>query len=481
VIPLAAWALAAVAAGPVVVAPPEGPAAPDSAWIAVAVADALPRALIALGVPAVERDDLREAQEKLGIPMVPVTRATAIRVAESLGASRLVTGSVADKDGRVTLSLRLLDVERATLSSPLIGEGAITSLPDVVARLAWDVALAGQAPPRKSREEFLAQRPPVPFEAFEAYARGLAQSDPAVSARLLRRALGLHGAYDDARLALGRLQVRTREYATALETLARIGRDSPSSKTARFMEGVALLGLGRYAEANDLYGGLAATQASASVWNNRGVALLRLGAVAPRASAVFRQAFELERGAPDIMFNVGFALLVEGEPETAAFWLRAVSGRDAQDAHAFLVLSWALRGAGRTGEADEAWRQALALQPSYEAMPRPELQRRFERRRTSPGLAHAGDDLPEDAALARGHVARATALLADGKVDEAFAEATRAAYLDPLDPQAHLCLARIHRARGERDRALLSYRMSLFSREDAEVREEMGEAAGTPP
>jgi len=480
VIPFVAWAaLAAAAAGPVVVAPPEGP--PDSVWIAVAVADGLPRALAALGVPAVERDDLRDAQEKMGIPMVPLTRATAIRLAEGLGASRLVTGSLAEKDGRITLSLRLLDVERATLSSPLIGEGPLASLPEIVARLAWDIALAGTLPPRRTREDFLGQRSSIPFEAFEAYARGLAMKDSATSARQLRRALGIHPGYDDARLALGRLQVRTREYATALETLGRIGRDSPGSRTARFVEGVALLGLGRYAEANELYGVLAATQPSASVWNNRGLALLRLGAPEPRASTVFRQAFELDRGAADIMFNVGFAFLVEGEPETAAFWLRAVTEKDAQDANAFLLLSWALRGASRTAEADEAWRQVLALQPSYEPMARPDLQRRFERRRMSPGLPHRPDDLPEDATLARGHVARALALLDDKRYDEAFAEATRAAYLDPLDAQAHLCLARIHRARGDRDRALLSYRMSLFSREDPAVRREMTEATATPP
>jgi hypothetical protein len=49
-----------------------------------------------------------------------------------------------------------------------------------------------------------------------------------------------------------------------------------------------------------------------------------------------------------------------------------------------------------------------------------------------------------------------------------------------MGAQAHLCLARIHRARGERDKALASFRMSLWAREDPAVRREMGAYAAAP-
>lgn len=475
-----ALGLAASAAGPIVVQPPEGPAAPETAWIAEAVADTLPRALQMLDVPAVDRADLREALEKVGIPSVPVTRATAIRVAETLGASRLVTGTYAEKDQTLTLSLRLLDLERATLSSPLIASGPTRTLADLVASLAWDVALAGPSRPLRTRDEFLALWPKVEPEALEAYARGLGLSDSAAAARQFRRALARHPAYDEARLALGRLQVKTREYPAALETLGKIGRGSAASRTARFLEGIALLGLGRYAEANDLYAALAGDEARAPVLNNRAVALLRLGSTNPRASALFRQAFEQDRTATDALFNVGFSLLVEGEPEAAAFWLRAVTERDPRDANAFLLLAWALRGAGHRPEGDEAFRQAVTLQPSNEALAAPDLTRRFERRRSSPAAPLHPEEDKDDAALAQVHLDRANAFLAAGKTDEALAEASRAAYLDPMGASAHVCLARIHRARGERDKALASYRMSLWAREDPAVRKEMG-ALGVAP
>jgi TolB-like protein len=153
-----------------------GPAA--DAWVGEAVSDQLPRSLAVLGLPAVTRAERLQAQSALEIPDVPLSRATSVRVAEALGATRLITGTYALEAGRVTLSLRLLDVDRATLSAPLISSGPVEGILDVIDRLAWDVALAGPTPPPSTRDEFLAGRPRVPFDAFKAYARGLAARDP---------------------------------------------------------------------------------------------------------------------------------------------------------------------------------------------------------------------------------------------------------------------------------------------------------------
>jgi tetratricopeptide (TPR) repeat protein len=381
----AALLLAVATYGPVVVVPPEGPPSAETAWIGEAVADALPRDLGLLSVPAVDRADLKRALEKLGIPGAPVTRASAIRVAEALSASRLVTGSYRLEDEQVTLSLRLLDVERATLSAPLIASGPIARIPQLVGGLAWDIALAGSTRPTATREEFLAAEPPGSLEALRTYARALSLSDPVVRARLLKRALGLRPAYDEARLALGRLQVETREYEGALSSLTRIPSTSRVARPARFLQGVALLGLGRYAEANALYAALVAESPSAAGLNNRGLALLRLGSTAPGASSVLRRAIELDRSALDLSFNLGFALLTEGQAEAAAACLETVVERDPADVRAQVMLAWASRAAGRAARADEIWRNVLARSPSYESLATPDLTRRFEQVRDSEG------------------------------------------------------------------------------------------------
>src|SRR5262249_52292175 len=59
--------------GAVLVLPAEGPAGDTStAWIAEAVADVLPRDLVLLGAPAIERQDRLRAQEALAIPQAPL-------------------------------------------------------------------------------------------------------------------------------------------------------------------------------------------------------------------------------------------------------------------------------------------------------------------------------------------------------------------------------------------------------------------------
>jgi Tfp pilus assembly protein PilF len=472
--------LVAAGYGPVVVVAPEGPPSAETAWIGEAVADALPRALGLLAVPAVERTDLRRAFEKLGIPRVPVTRASAIRVAEALSASRLVTGSYRLEDEQATLSLRLLDVERATLSAPLIASGPVSRLSELISGLAWDIALAGSTRPEGTRDDFLARDPSVPIEALRAYARALSVSEPTVSAKLLRRALNLRPAYDEARLALARLQLETREYEGARSNLTRIPPGSRVARTARFLDGVALLGLGRYAEANELYAALVAQSPSAAALNNRGLALLRLGATSPRASSDLRRAVDLDKRALDLPFNLGFALLAEGQAEAAAFWLKTVVDRDAADVRAEVVLAWASRAAGHEAQADEIWHHVVAQNPSYEPLGAADLTRRFERILDSEGPPARESDESQDLDPAAAHVARAEGLAGENKLDEALSELRRAASLDPVDPRVHLLMARIYRTRGDTEKALASFRMSLWSREDDAVRLEMDGLTSSP-
>jgi tetratricopeptide (TPR) repeat protein len=469
---LLALALASSASGAVMVMPPEGPPTPEGAWVAQAVADGLPRALGLLAVPAVDRADRLRAQEALGIPPLTLSRATSIRVAEALGASRLVVGTCQLEGGVVRLALRLLDVERATLSAPLMASGPLDTLPALIQGLAWDIALSGPTRPSRTREEFLALRAGVPFEAFRSYAQGLAASDPALRLKRVKRALALAPGYDEARLTLGRLEIETRDDAAASETLARVAPTSPLARTAQFLRGAALLHLARYREAADLYQGLVGQEASAAALSNQGVALLRLGTASPRASVVFRQALEKGAAFPDLSFNLAWALLLEGEPAAAAFWLRGLTRREAGDAAAHLVLSWALRKADREAEAVEEWRIAAALSPSYEPLASPDPSRRFERILASERPLVPEGEGRSGAEMAATYAARGEKLAEAGEREGALAELTRAAYLDPYSARAHVLLARLS-SESDPDKAAGELRMALWCRDDATVRLEL--------
>jgi tetratricopeptide (TPR) repeat protein len=250
---------------------------------------------------------------------------------------------------------------------------------------------------------------------------------------------------------------------------------SPQNRRARFLQGVALIELGRYREAAGLYAGLAGEDPTAAVLNNHAIALLRsgggAGVVGPAEE--LRRAAELAPEDLDIPVNLGFALLAEGDPEASAFWLRGAVGERPGDGQARLLLSWALRRAGKTAEADETWKALVAAAPAFEPLAAPDLGRRFERILGAERALVLDSDERSDAELAAVHLGRAAKLQDAGDAEGALRELTRAVYLDPYGARGHLLLGRAYRARGEADQALAELRASLWSKDDPAVRLEL--------
>lgn len=469
-------ALAAASPGPFVVMPPiaDGGSS-DSAWVGELVSDLLPQSLERAGVAAIARADRLRAEEALEIPHGPVTRATSVRVAEAMEATRVLTGTFRVENGGLTLALRVLDLERGTLSTPFVINGPRDSVGDLVHVLAWDIALATGPPPPLTREVYLAQKPGTPPAALEAYGRALSAGDPAAGRSLLLQALGLFPGFHQARLTLGRLQLSTREFEQAEDTLARVPSEAPQARAARFDQAIARLRLGRYREAAELFGELAAADPTPAAVNNQAMALLRFPARAaePRPSAVLRRAIEAEPGSVDLAFNLGWALLWEGDLAGAEQQLRSVLQQDPLDGHARAVLVWALKKGGREAEAQEEWKAVLALAPAYESLKTPDLSRRFERVRGAERALADDRSSRTGAEVVAGLLGRAERLSQAGDHAGAARELSRAVYLDPYAPRIHVLLARAHRAAGDREKAAAELRMALWPRDDVAVRTEL--------
>jgi tetratricopeptide (TPR) repeat protein len=460
----------------VLVMPPESEAAStEPNWVGELVSELLPRGLQALGVPAVDRADRLRAQAALEIPVVPLTRATSIRVAEALGARRLVFGTYVVRDSMITLTLRVLDVGRAGTASPVVVSAPLRGVGDLAQGVAWDVAGALGRAPAVSREQFAARRPGGPFEAMEALGKALVSQRPPTQTKLLRHALRLAPDLAEARLALGRVQVETGEYSAAHGTLARIPASAPVSRSARFLRGVSELHIGRYADASATYATLAAERPTPAVLNNQALAVLRDPRAQLRASDLLRRALEQAPDSGDVAFNLGWALLFENDPAAAEFFLRGLVRRDPLEGHARVVLSWALRKAGRAEEAAKEWQGVLAMAPTYSTLGAPDLGRRFERILPSERLRPDARAERSESEVAAGLVGRAERRLAAGDAPGALRDLERAAYLDPYAQKVHLLLARAHRAQGDRERALNELRMTLWSQDDPAIRAEMAQ------
>jgi tetratricopeptide (TPR) repeat protein len=354
-----------------------------------------------------------------------------------------------------------------------VASGSLEILPALIQGLAWDIALAGPTPPAKTREDLLALRGTVPATAFKAYGQGLSAGRVPARAQSLRRSLALAPSHDDARLALGRLLLQQRELSAADAVLARVKAFSPLARAARFLQGLARLEIGRYRESAAAFAELGAERPTVAVLNNRALALLRLRSSDPRASDVLRAAVAAAPDSADLAFNLGWVLLAEGDADGAVYWLRDAVRRDALDARARVVLSWALRTAGRGAEAAEEWKGVTALAPAYEAIAVPDLTQRFERVLPSerPLAADRGGRTGTELAVML--VGRSERLLRAGDLDGSLRELTRAVYLDPYAPRVHLMLGRTYRARGEREKAESELRMAVWSTQDAAARLEL--------
>jgi tetratricopeptide (TPR) repeat protein len=209
------------------------------------------------------------------------------------------------------------------------------------------------------------------------------------------------------------------------------------------------------------------------VLNNQALALLRAGVREPRPSSLLRQATDMEPVALDLLFNLAWALLTENDPGAAEFFLRDVLDREPLDGHARVVLTWALRRAGKTKEADEAWKGVLTLSPGYESLARVDLARRFERTMPAERLLVLSRGKRTPAEVAAGLIGKAERLAATGDHAAASRELERAAYLDPSADRIHLLLARAYRASGQGERAINRYMMTLWAQDDPSIRAEM--------
>jgi Flp pilus assembly protein TadD len=459
--------------GPLLVLPPDAPASGTCLWLAEVVADLVPADLKSLGVPASSREEQLRAREALQIPPIAVTRATAVRLAESMGAAGLIAGECTEDPGAVTLALRPLDLRLAAFGAPATATASPERAAELVHGVAWDLAKALGQQPESLREDFASRRPRPPLEALKAYGAGLAARRPVSRLKLLRRAVVLAPAFEPARLALAGALIEEGEFSAAHEALAKVPAASEYARPARFAQARALLEVGRYQEAAEVYRVLAEAAPSVGVLNNRALALLRAGSREPRPSDLLRRALELDPAADDVAFNRGWALLVEGDAEAAASQLRALQEREPLDSRVRVALAWALRRAGRVDEAEEQWKSVAVVAPSWTALATPDLSRRFERILPAEKPAVLPRAALTPAELIARLLSRAERLLASGDNDGALRELSQAAFLDPHVPRVHVLLARAHRARGDKEKAVNELKMVLWAADDASLRVEL--------
>ncbi|HET6216347.1 MAG TPA: tetratricopeptide repeat protein [Acidobacteriaceae bacterium] len=279
---------------------------PNLDWIGDAVPEVLNRRLASAGFMPISRDDRLYALDHLGLPSTfQPSRASAIRLAQTLDADYVIVGSFSVSGSRFQAKARILKMDALHMSAPLQEEADMTHLLDVLNSLAW--GLAKQIDPQfaVARSTFVAAGAGLRVDAFENYTRGLVETDPAEQIRHLKQAVRLDPGFSPALLALGKAYFADQQFELAANTLGRLPRNDPSALEADFDRGLAYFYLGSYVKAEDAFAFVSKQLPLPEVVNNQGVTASRRG---QDASSFFQQAVAADGNDPDYQFNLALAL-----------------------------------------------------------------------------------------------------------------------------------------------------------------------------
>ncbi len=486
---LAPRAAAAQGTGRILVMPFENTRRePRLHWIGEAAALLLADDLSSRGLAAIRRADRVRAFEQLHLPpSAGLSRATVIKVGELVGASEVVLGSVVLEGTDIVVEARSVRIDVGRLQPHVRERGPLEGVLDVFARVA-----ARLAPASRARLERPA-RPPL--EAFENYVKGLVAESPGAQATFLESAIRAHPGYDEAQLALWAVRSEQGDDASALAAARAVPATSPLARRAAFSAGVALMELKRYDEAYDVFKGAAEgarTWMAAAALNNLGIVQLRRGSTPQTGVPVyfFTRAAETDPGDGDVLFNLGYAYVLDRSYGGGIYWLREALRRNPADADAHYVLAAALAAGGSSVEAAREKELARQLSSEYDALERRAsaeklpVPRGLERVRLDPTLRESA--LPDSAIvssvqreqqnLAAFHLDRGRRLFDREEDREAMSELRRAVYLSPYEAQAHLLIGRIHLRAGRTKEAVNALKISIWSEETAAARLALAEA-----
>ena len=288
---------------------------PSLEWIREAAPEILGARFASAGFAPMSRADRRYALDHLGLPQgFHPSRATALKLAETLDADSIVVGSYLTDGTGIVAEARLVDVPHLRMSEAVTARGEMRDLIAVFDSLAW--MLTRQLDPGFSVAEdtFVAAGKGLRLDAFEQYIRGITEPDQPERLRHLNQSVLLSPDFSPAWMALGREDYNGQQYEQAAAAFVKVVRSDPDALEAGFYGGLSLLFFGDYPRAEQAFGGVARVLPLAEVVNNQGVAVSRQG---HDGVALFRQAVAADPNIADYHFNLAVSLKRHGDAAEA--------------------------------------------------------------------------------------------------------------------------------------------------------------------
>jgi tetratricopeptide (TPR) repeat protein/TolB-like protein len=454
------------------------------AWMREGAAILLGETLSSSGENVVDREERLQAFDRLQLPAsATLSRASTIRVGQTVAASVVVTGTVAMQGDQLVARARVVRLDSGKLLPDVEARGPLSDLFGVFGSLAQRIrGSSAPVPPAGDRL-------PATPQVFELYVKGLVAETPSTAQAFLEQALKAAAQFDRARLALWDLLSESSEHQKALDVVSVIRPQSRYSREGRFRRSLSLMNLKRFDDALQVLRAMQTEEPSATVSNAIGVAELRRATtIQPgRATYFFSQASELDPSDGDLFFNLGYAYWLDKDPKAAIYWLREAVRRDPGDGDAHFVLGVALQQTGATSEATRerelatrlsskyaGWEKAASADPVPRGLERLHEELLPSRARVDSMITSAGQRDQEN--LAVFHLEAGRRAFEREADREAIQELRRALYLSPYLAEAHLLLGRLYLRGGRPAEAVEALKIALWSEETVAAHISLAEA-----
>ena len=432
---------------------------PSLEWIREAAPEILTSRFASAGFAPMSRADRLYALDHLGMPQgFHPSRATALKLAQTLDADSIVVGSYVTDGTGIIAEAQVVDVPHLRMSQSVTSRGEMKDLIDVFDTLAW--RLTKQLDPGFSvaEETFVAEGKGMRLDAFEQYVRGISEPDHDERLRHLNQAVILSPGFGPAWMALGREDYNAQQYDQAAAAFAKVVRDDPKLQgpdalEAGFYRGLSLVFSGDYPKAEQSFAAVARVLPLAEVVNNQGVAVSRQG---HDGTALFRQAIAADANTADYHFNLAVSLKRHGNTAEALPELAVCLKLHPNDSEAQSL--------------QEAW-SPQAGQPAADADARPDPLERIARTFDAVAFRQAAQmlDQMDEARLtalepeqrAKMLAAQAKEYLARGLLLQAERLYLSAVAIDDRVPEVHAGLAEVRERTGDKEIARKEARTSL--------------------
>lgn len=283
----------------------------DLGWISDSFPDTLNERLSSADFLTISRDDRQYALDHLGFPAgFHPTRATTIRIAQTLDANYVVIGSYTVNNRRISVQAQVLSINDLRMSPPIEDSNDLQRLFDVQNTIAWKITRSIDPHFNVAQQTFLAASGQIKLSAFENYIRGVGAATPQERIKRLQLATQQSPGYVAALLALGKAQYLERDYDRAAATFSQIPPTDRRALEANFYLGLARFNSAHYAEAEKAFSFVASRLPLPEVINNQAVALSRQG---HNATALFQRAAAADPKDADYHYNLAVALYRAGD------------------------------------------------------------------------------------------------------------------------------------------------------------------------